>query len=203
MLAYDRAVNQREGYEIARWKHDEREGFLHSLLEENISSLVDIGSGPGVHAVYFRENGIEVTCVDLSPENVKRCQVKGFYAQVLDLMNLESLGIKFRAAFAMNSLLHVPRKELTLALSSIRNTLMSTGLFYWGQYGGEESEGVYDEDAYEPKRFFSLLSDEQIVKEASGVFTLEEFRTVELEDNGPLHYQSLLLRVDGKDPGAP
>ncbi len=197
ILAYDRAVDQRENHEVASWKHDERRRFLQVLLDEDRSSLVDIGSGPGVHAMFFREHGIDITCVDLSPENVKRCQEKGFNAHVVDLLNLESLGIRFEAAFAMNSLLHVPRKELPSAFSSIRRTLIPGGLFYWGQYGGQESEGVYDEDTYEPKRFFSLMGDEQIVKQASGEFTLEDFRTVELEENSPLHFQSLILKVEG------
>jgi len=197
ILAYDRAVDERDKYGIPDWKKRERQRFLELLHAEGKSSLIDVGSGPGTHAVYFQEHGIDVTCIDLSPRNVEKCKNRGLEAFVCDAIDLKSLGRTFDAAFAMNSLLHVPRTQLPKALSSIRDTLNPAGLFYWGQYGGEERQGVYEEDKYEPKRFFSLLNDEQIREEASQVFGLDEFMSVSPEDSGSLHFQSLILRVEG------
>ncbi len=194
MQAYDRAVEERDGSGVASWKHSERERFLQRLQAEGKSRLVDIGSGPGTHAAYFQKQGINVTCIDLAAGNVSRCKEKGLEAFVCDVMDLASLGKEFDCAFAMNSLLHIPRRALAAALLEIRHALIPGGLFFWGQYGGEESEGVYQEDHYDPKRFFSLLEDKQIIAEASAVFELEGFLSVELEDEGDLHFQSLILR---------
>ena len=195
ILAYDRAAEERDGYEVAGWKLDERERFLRMLHDEGKTRLIDIGSGPGTHAVYFRENGMVVTCIDLSPGNVSRCQQKGLAAFECDVLDLQSLGEEFEAAFAMNSLLHIPRQELPGALDAIRHALAPGGLFFWGQYGGEQSEGVFQEDHYEPKRFFSLLEDGQIIEAASGVFKLERFASFAVDKEDKLHFQSLILRA--------
>ncbi len=192
----------RDGKDIPDWKRRELERFLQLLKAEGKSTLIDVGSGTGTHAVYFRGEGIDVTCVDLSPGNVERCREKGLEAYDCDVLNLKSLSRGFDAAFAMNSLVHVPRSELQRALSAIRDALNPFGLFYWGQYGGEGREGVYEEDVYEPKRFFSLLDDEQIQEEASRRFALQEFAAIQTEADESLHYQSLILRAKEGPPGA-
>ena len=193
--AYDRAVEQRDKADISRWKKKERKKFLRLLRAEGKTSLVDIGSGPGIHAMYFHVQGIRATCVDLSPAMVARCKEKGLEAYQSDMMELASLGRVFDAAFAMNSLLHQPRTQLPVALTAIRDILIPDGLFYWGQYGGEQHEGVIEDDQYEPKRFYSLLEDEQIKEVASKIFRLEEFTPIQFEDDSSFHFQSLILRV--------
>jgi SAM-dependent methyltransferase len=203
ILAYERAVDERDKYEITEWKKCQLQRFLELLTAEDKSSLIDIGAGTGNHALYFQEQGIDVICVDISPGNVDRCKEKGLEGYVWDVMDLAPLGQVFEAAFAMNSLLHVPLSQLHKTLSNIRDILSPAGLFFWGQYGGEKSEGIYNEDQYEPKRFFSLLDDEKIKEEASRVFNVEDFMTLRLEDNNSLHFQSLILRVKDLTPNAP
>ena len=155
-----------------------------------------MGCGPGVHAVYFRENGLQVTCVDLSPAMVARCKEKGFDAYVCDVVDLETLSQTFDVVFAMNSLLHVPRTQILYALKAVRETLNPNGLFYWGQYGGEEWEGVREKDVYEPKRFFSFMEDENIIQFAEDVFILEKFTSVDFDEADSFHFQSLILRSE-------
>jgi SAM-dependent methyltransferase len=196
ILAYDRAAEERDGYEVAGWKIEERERFLKMLRAEEKIRLVDIGSGPGTHAVYFQENGIAVTCIDLSPRNVSICKQKGLAVFECDVLDLPSLREEFEAAFAMNSLLHIPRQELPGALAAIHRVLTPGGLFFWGQFGGEQSEGVYQEDLYEPKRFYSLLEDGQIVDVAAQLFKLERFASIAVENENKLHFQSLILRAE-------
>lgn len=203
ILSYERVVDERDKFEITGWKKFQLQRFLDLLSAENKSRLIDIGSGTGNYALYFQGHGIEVTCVDLSPGNVERCKEKGLEAFVCDVRDLASLDQIFDAAFAMNSLLHIPRSQLSGTLSTINDTLSPVGLFYWGQYGGEQSEGIYNEDKYEPKRFFSLLDDDQIKEMASKVFNINDFAIVGLEDNNSLHFQSLILRVKGLTSDSP
>jgi SAM-dependent methyltransferase len=195
ILSYDQAVDYRESEEISDWKKDLRWKFLAALKQEGRTSLIDIGAGTGVHAQFFQSQGIEVSCIDLSPALVENCRQKGLPCRVLSVLDLPEIGQTFEAAFALNSLLHIPSSLLPEALSNIAGVLPKEGLFYWGQYGGEHREGVYQDDTYQPKRFFSLLEDDQIREFASRNFTIETFEKTPWEDSSPLHFQSLLLRV--------
>ena len=58
-----------------------------------------------------------------------------------------------------------------------------------------------NEDEYEPKRFFSMLRDEQIKSEAARNFSLEEFSPVHFKEDKPFHFQSLVLRVKNRSIG--
>jgi len=195
--AYDRRAERRDQDTAARWKQEQLDRFLGLLRSEGRRNLVDLGCGTGQHALFFQEQGLAVTCIDLSPENVGKCLARGLDARLLDIVDVGSLGIEFEAAFSMNSLLHMPRAELPGALRAIRLSLVPGGVFYWGQYGGLDREGIYDEDTYEPKRFFSLMLDDQIIAAAEREFTLVSFNRVDLEDEGQLHYQALILRARG------
>ena len=132
ILAYDRAVDFRDAARVFEWKIDLRQNFLSVLKDEGRTSLIDIGAGTGVHALFFQSQGIEVSCVDLTPALVERCREKGLSSQVLSVLDLPEINQTFDAAFAMNSLLHIPSKHLPKALSNIAAILPPEGLFYWG-----------------------------------------------------------------------
>jgi SAM-dependent methyltransferase len=156
--------------------------------------LVDIGAGTGVHAAYFQAGGLDVTCVDLSPAMVARCRERGLPAYNQDVMHLD-LPARFDAAFAMNSLLHTPPADLGLVLERVRDVLVPGGLFYLGQYGGVAFEGPWLDDAYDPPRYFSRLTDAALARAAAEAFTVDEFRTVDVgAPSGFGHFQALLLR---------
>jgi SAM-dependent methyltransferase len=195
ILSYDNAADERDNYLVSDWKKHQCQRFFNLLHTEGKTKLIDIGSGTGIHGTFFQEQGIDVTCVDISPANVERCKEKGLESYVLDIMDLTSIGQLYDCAFALNSLLHIPTSQLSLTLANIHNVLKPDSLFFWGQYGGEYREGVYKEDNYEPKRFFSLLDDAQIQEKASKVFNIEDFATVNIKDITPLYFQSLILRV--------
>lgn len=195
VLSYDHAVNERDNHQISYWKEHQRQKFFNLLNIEDKTRLLDIGSGTGIHGSFFQEQGIDVTCVDISPANVEKCKEKGLKSYVWDVMDLTSFGHLYDCAFALNSLLHIPMSQLSLTLANIRDVLKPDSLFFWGQYGGEYREGVYEEDKYEPKRFFSLLDDTQIQAKASKLFDIEDFATVSIKDITPLYFQSLILRV--------
>jgi SAM-dependent methyltransferase len=194
--AYDQRVEERDSKEVLNWKVEEREAFLKLLLQENKTRLLEIGTGPGVHAKYFQERGLEVVCIDLSPEMVKRCNEKGLKAYEMDFQHLAFPESEFEAIYAMNCLFHVPRENLSRALQEIYRVLRVKGLFYWGQYGGVEQAGVYEEDHYRPKRFFSFLRDDQLKKTAEGYFKIYSFKTIELETEENFHFQVLTLRKE-------
>jgi SAM-dependent methyltransferase len=194
--SYDRKVEERDRKEIAPWKDRERKHFLSLVLDEGCSRLLEVGAGTGLHGKFFQDQGLQVVCVDLSPEMVKRCEEKGLEAYLMDFLHLDFPKSSFDAVFAMNCLLHVPKDNLPQVLEEIYRILRGKGLFYWGQYGGVDKDGVYEGDHYEPKRYFSFITDEWLMILAQELFDVVSFKTIELEEEEEFHFQSLVLRKD-------
>jgi len=191
--AYDAEAEAREGMADTPWKAEERDRFAARLREAGASTLLEIGAGHGVSGRYFADEGFKVTCVDLSPELVAHCRAKGLDAAVMDFGDLAFEDASFDAVFGMNCLLHVPKSELPGVLAEVRRVLAPGGLFYWGQYGGQEHEGVWETDAYEPKRFFSFFTAEAVEDVAAEHFDPVETAIVPL-DSDISEYQGLILR---------
>ena len=120
-------------------------------------------------------------------------QAKGLAAHVMDMTKLNFPPNSFDAVYSLNSLLHIPKVEFPIVLENVKEVLKPTGLFYLGVYGGEEFEGIWELDLYNPKRFFSLHSDENIQKITSEVFDLLSFKPLDIDSNNT-HFQALILR---------
>lgn len=190
--AYNNFAYEREKNKLQDWKVRPRDSFLELLISEGKSTLLDIGAGTGRDSKFFMNNNIEVMTVDLSDEMIRLCQEKGINSRQLDFFNLHQLGRKFDAVWSMNSLLHVERASLNFVLEEIRNVLNPLGLFFMGVYGGEDSEGIWQNDIYIPHRFFSFYTDENIKKVVSNYFQIVSFERI--ETGGKYYFQSIILR---------
>ncbi|MBM6618009.1 class I SAM-dependent methyltransferase [Bacillus suaedaesalsae] len=193
--SYNNKAVERDTFEVSKWKAKEREVFLQMLQKERLYSLLEIGAGPGKDSLYFNENGLATISTDLSPEMVRLCKEKGLDAKVMDFANLDAPDNYFDSVWAMNCLLHVPKDQISDVLSEIKRVLKPTGLFFMGVYGGENSEGIWEDDFYTPKRFFSFFEDEGIKQLVSEYFTIEYFTVVPKDVvGGKFHFQSMILR---------
>lgn len=191
--AYDRKVDERAQRSPEQWKIEERAHFLQRLQAEGKQTLLEIGAGTGQDSLFFQANGLTVTCTDLSPEMVKHCRAQGLNAYVMDFANL-AFPEKFDAVYARNCLLHVPKPDFPAILEQISTLLRPDGLFFLGQYGGVDEEGVWAGDHYEPKRFFARYLDEQIKALVTPLFEMIYFKAVPLDDGSIGHFQSIILR---------
>lgn len=193
--SYDSQSLYRNEKENPEWKDAERANFLHWLKEENKLTLLELGAGPGKDSLYFKENGIQPIATDISPQMTALCTEKGIPAKVMSFDEITLNDGKFDAVWAMNSLLHVPKQELENVLSQIDAVLNQRGLFYLGLYGGEHSEGIWEDDFYEPKRFFSFYTSNQIQELVSRYFTIEDFVVLPSDIvDSKFEFQSLILR---------
>jgi SAM-dependent methyltransferase len=193
--SYDSQSDIRNEQENPEWKEAERETFLSWLKDEQKVEVLELGAGPGRDSLYFKENGIRPFAIDISPRMVELCRDKGIPAKVMSFDDLAFGEKKFDAVWAMNSLLHVPKKDIEGVLEKIDAVLKERGLFYMGLYGGEDSEGIWDKDIYEPKRFFSFHSSAAIHKLVSKFFSIEEFVVLPSEAvDSKFAFQSLILR---------
>ena len=180
------------------WKIEERANFLRLLQSKGKQVLLEIGAGTGRDSKFFQDEGLHVTCIDLSPEMVKFCQEKGLAAYVMDMTHLDFPPASFEAVYALNSLLHIPSAEFRRVLQNIGRVLAPTGLFYLGMYGAdEEFEGVWESDSYTPKRFFSFKTDETIQKSTSELFEPLYFKRIATSGKQRLHFQSVILEKPG------
>ena len=194
--SYDRKARERNLRPVQPWKAEERLCFLAMLRSEEARALLELGAGPGKDGEFFRDHGLDVVCTDLSPEMIELCESKGLAARVMDLSDLDSPSDAFDAVYALNCLLHLPGRELPAALRGIRTVLKPGGLFYLGVYGGKDHEGVWADDPYEPKRFFSFHTDEHLGEMVTRSFDICSFRrtAVATEQAEGLNFQSLILR---------
>jgi SAM-dependent methyltransferase len=124
---------------------------------------------------------------------VRLCQQKGLDARVMDAVDLDFPNNSFDAVYSLNSLLHLPKKELPIVLQNIRRVLKANGLFFLGIYGGYDFEGIWENDSYTSKRFFSFHSDGGLKRVVTESFTLLSFKQI-ISGDGDLHFQSLVLR---------
>jgi SAM-dependent methyltransferase len=191
--AYDAMVEARRRQIDAPWKRAEREAFRARLPAGRRLRLVEIGAGTGVHGRWFADHGIDVLCTDASGAMVEACRALGLAAEQVDVLGL-GRDESFDAAFAMNCLLHVPRPTLPAALDAVRTALRPGGLFYLGQYGGIDRAGIFAEDVYEPKRFFSYLTDDALLDAATSArFDVVDFHALDVGGEPGTHYQALTL----------
>lgn len=191
---YDRQANQRDTASIQEWKVEERSNFVSLLQKEDKCTLLEIGSGPGRDGLFFQKQGLQVTCIDLSPEMIRLCHQKGLTAYVMDMADLTFPVNSFDAVYALNSMLHLTKDELPAVLKKIDSILAPTGLFFMGVYGGDEFEGIREDDQNNPKRFFSYFTDDRLQKVVSQVFDILSFRHIPVQRADNWHFQSLILR---------
>ncbi len=191
--AYDAKVDVRERHPVETWKHEERLAFLARLEAAGATRLLEIGAGTGHHGKFFADAGLDVVCTDASPAMVEACRAKGLVSEPADFLSVDR-GWSFDAVFAMNCLLHVPRTDLSAALRSVAATLEPGGWFFWGQYGGIDRESTFADDTYEPKRFFSYVSDDSMLAIASERFDVVDFHAVEVGGEPGTHFQALTLQ---------
>jgi SAM-dependent methyltransferase len=190
--AYDGSAEARSSMEKAPWQIRVRDAFLARLLSEGGETLFEVGSGAGHDSQHFVENGLSVVATDLSPQMVTMCRRRGLDARVMDVLHLDLPAQAFDAAYAMNSLLHVPNSDLPGALAAIRRALKPGAMFFLGVYGGPEPfEGVLSTDWHVPPRFFSFRTDSQLLTAVGPFFHVEDFHIVE-EDR---RFQALTLRA--------
>jgi SAM-dependent methyltransferase len=160
---------------------------------EGKSRLLDLGAGTGIHALFFKNAGLDVVCMDFSAGLIKACLAKGLEAVEKDVRALD-FESEFDAVFALNSLLHIAPGDLPGVLERICNALRPNGLFYWGQYGGISHQGALERDHYDPKRYFSLLTDDEMCNTGRKVLHAVSFETIEVSRDWEQHFQSSIWR---------
>jgi SAM-dependent methyltransferase len=190
---YNRHAAQRDERKIVDWRIAELDRFATLLQQQHKRTVLEIGAGTGIESQIFLSKGFNITSTDQSPGMVKLCHGKGLPAVQMDFYHPGFAYQQFDAIWAFNCLLHVPQKDLLPVLNGIKTILKSDGLFYAAVWGGTDFEGLWEDDPYTPKRFFSFYPDDQIQAVITEVFEIVDFSPISFEGR-ELHIQTMILR---------
>lgn len=188
---YNNHAHERNASNKQDWKIKSRKIFLDHLKSFKLNSLLEIGAGTGQDSLFFMENNIDVTAIDLSEENVRYCKEQGVKAKVMDLYNLEFPDKSFDSIYSLNCLLHIPKSDIDFILDEIKRVMKKNGLFYLGVYGGRDFEGKNEKDNYPEKRFFSFYKFEDYQRILANYFEIIISEKINLEKNFEFHYYIL------------
>jgi 2-polyprenyl-3-methyl-5-hydroxy-6-metoxy-1,4-benzoquinol methylase len=130
--------------------------------------MLDIGSGTGRVAAYFKESGFEVTCLDPSDEMVRLCREKGL-TTVQSTLQAFQTEEKFGVVVAILSLIHVPKAEFMAQIEKIQNCLESEGVLILSMLKGS-SEQLEEQKGGFP-RFFARYTAEEVRGKLASQFT--------------------------------
>ena len=190
--SYEKYAHERASHSPDEFKIQERSEFLKFLEAEERETLLEIGCGPGWDAQFFQSQGLRVLAVDNTPTMVNLTAEKGIAAQVLDCYDLDQINERFDAVYTMNCLLHIPKQDFDRILLLISRRLNDNGLMYLGIWGDQNFEGIWEQDGYEPKRFFSFWKVEALLEVLQRSFKLEYYRR--LEPHEGRIFSSLIVR---------
>ena len=194
---YDKEAELRNSKSVkVGWKALVRENFCKLIKQEDKKTLLELGAGAGYDSLFYMDNGLTVTAVDISSEMVKNCKEKGIDAHELDFYNLSSLNKKFDCVYAINTLLHVPKADLPHVLHEIDSVLESNGLFYMGVYAGDdvETESVQSEVSDVP-RLFMFYSEAYLKGILINYFQILDFESLEIDTHGNVDvFHSVTMR---------
>lgn len=194
---YDAEAERRESRGLVDFRAGYRERFLELLRSDAIAELVDLGAGTGHEALWFADRGIAVSALDLSPAHVDLIQAKGIEATVGDFYELPYPKGRFRAAWCMSSIMHVPNADLERVLDELVRVLAPGAPLALGLWGGGDTEGIWEQDSAEPKRFYSLRSEKTMRRALLDRFEVIEFDSQSVEGVEGWAYQFWLLRIPG------
>ncbi|TCK56472.1 2-polyprenyl-3-methyl-5-hydroxy-6-metoxy-1,4-benzoquinol methylase [Flavobacterium sp. 90] len=104
--------------------------------------ILDLGCGPGHHALFFSNNDFSVTGIDLSSEMIelaKKASVKSNF-KIMDILTLDFQKASFDGIWASASLLHIPKNKITPVLQKLKEILIKDGILYISLKQGNGSE---------------------------------------------------------------
>jgi 2-polyprenyl-3-methyl-5-hydroxy-6-metoxy-1,4-benzoquinol methylase len=110
--------------------------IIGRYIQDKKLNIIDIGGGAGFYSFWLKEQGHNVSLIDLSPTNIElakaysdKNQIKLDRIEIGDAINLDSKENEFDVALLMGPLYHLIHKEDRLkALTEVKRILKPGGL---------------------------------------------------------------------------
>ncbi|OED48427.1 SAM-dependent methyltransferase [Rhodobacteraceae bacterium (ex Bugula neritina AB1)] len=152
----DRAADYAELVTSSKDSGEEADFHAFTFRLPKDGTVLDLGCGPGHWAARLRDAGFRVAALDASPEMAEAARAA--YGIEVITAGFEALDAEavFDGIWAYFSLLHVPRAELAIHLSSVHRALQPGGAFCLSMKLGQ-GEGRDDLG-----RFYAYYSEEEL-----------------------------------------
>ena len=121
-----------------------REDFGHFLHELQGSLVLDLGSGPGRDAFFFKRKGLLPVCVDISPAAIQFCKKADLQACVAEGEHLPFLDGSFDGVWACGFLNHFPNDSVLPVAAEINRVLKRKGVLFANVGEGYHQGYLYD-----------------------------------------------------------
>ena len=146
-------------------------GFMARLAPGN--AVLDLGCGVGDSAARMRDAGLEVSCMDASPDIAAMAlELHGIEVRQMGFDALADEGL-YEAVWASFSLLHAPRADMPANLSRLHRALKPAGILYLGlKEGGHEARDAAG-------RFYAYFGEDEM----RGHLAAAGFTAIEVERN--------------------
>lgn len=132
--------------------------FVALLPEQRV---LDIGSGPGLHARELQSRGCDVTCGDISEKMLELCRARGLRAEYTDIETF-SVTKPYDGIWAFAVLLHVPKERVPQAIERLRNAVRMGGIVALAVQEGSGEGFEEREELPGTRRWFTRFSDNEI-----------------------------------------
>ena len=184
----------------ARTRHGDmraqlRSGFAALLAQEGRRSVVDVGAGPGLDTIEWRDDGFDAVGVDLAPANGVAMRSRGLTAVTASLYALPVRTDAFHALWTMSTFVHVPHDRFDEAMSELVRVVTPGAPLGIGTWGGLDFEGVPGFGEFRPYRFFSLATHDRWREMLERHGTVERFETFADTRPSGWEYQFAVLRA--------
>ena len=123
--------------------------------------VLDIGSGPGRDGLILKDKGLEVVCLDASEAMIQLCRDKGLEGIAGDFANLPFEDQRFDGVWSYTSWLHVPKSEISQALTEAVRVLKPDGILGLGMIEGDVEE-YRETEKVTLSRWFSFYSKAEL-----------------------------------------
>lgn len=157
--------------------------FVELLPKE--ASVLDVGCGSGDSAMYFKEQGFRVNCIDFSEKMVEVCKQKGLVAQVMDMEHMTFEAESFDGIWASASLLHVPKKNTQKVIDKFYELLKSGGVCYICVKEGQGEKLVEEKGI---TRFFSYWTEQELQEQVKFFQVIENYKVQRSQDSAWLEF---------------
>lgn len=170
--------------ELFSQQHEEVKRFTELLHGKRV---LDLGCGPGDHAVHFKKLGYKVKAIDFSEEMVALARKKRIEAEVMDIEDLKFSPGSFDGIWAVTSLLHTKKTDLPNVIKKLNNILSDKGILYVCVLEGRGQRFIADGGESE-KRFFAFWEKSEIASLFDEYFELVCFYEVAVKEKYFLEY---------------
>lgn len=143
---------------------DRLETFIKFLSDKKL--VLDAGCGCGRDTKYLIENGINTIGIDLSYGIIEQAMIhvpKAKFIQ-MDMRKLEFEESSFSGIFAMASVFHIPKEQMSNLLIEFRRILKNNGLLYICVMKGSGEKMIEKSAAVDKMgpRFFAFYDMEEL-----------------------------------------